>query len=653
MVVQRNLVKRLKAAGLRRANDALAREQYRILSRQIPTMYAIIMVNSFFAAFSVMNTVDYFVAFALPVLLTPVFVIRVVQWRGRIAAIIDAEMKDVRKAMRATITAAFIVSSLLAGWAITLLFLVPDTHRAMVPLYTILSTITCAYCLISLPRAAYAVLLAGSIPLSIAMFFAHDAILAAMGANILIVVIFVVAMVGTQFRQLNRIVASRSEIIAQRTIANNLAYRDQLTTMPNRRAFLDALKKMHSDRPNRAVAVAMLDLNGFKPINDTYGHAAGDSLLVTLGHRLTNAVGENGLVARLGGDEFAVLFDNPKSEEWLRSIAELMLLEIGKPISFGKNVIRTGAALGIALEQRVPKNPLTIMQHADIALYEAKDSPDTSICVFEDNMETRVRRRTVIEQALADNEQSERIRLHFQPIVDLRTNRLAGFEALARWHHPVLGNIAPSEFVEVAERSGHITALTVRLFRQAVSAARLWPDNLTLSFNLSGHGLGASGLDDILPGIVTELHFDPSRLYVEVTEMALLNDMGTARAVLERLQDLGVRIVLDDFGAGYASIGYLQEIRFDGIKLDGSLIKSITHDESSRNLLIGVLHLCKAIGAPVTAEMVETQDQLTLLRTLSIDRIQGYLLGRPMTFTQTLEAIERDNGGSPLALQNS
>jgi len=253
--------------------------------------------------------------------------------------------------------------------------------------------------------------------------------------------------------------------------ANQLAHHDHLTNLPNRRAFMDGLNRLRADCRNKPVAVVMIDLNGFKPINDTYGHAAGDQLLVKTGECLANVTGQDGMVARLGGDEFAVLFERPKSPEWVKHRADEMLCELGKPIKIGEHEIRLGAAFGICMRCVMPDDPVDMMKHADIALYDAKNSKTSTISIFEGSMEERVRRRTLIEQALSDREQMAGISLHFQPIFALRSGDHVGFEALARWEHPELGTIDPSEFVGAAERNGLATKLTIHLFREAVKAA--------------------------------------------------------------------------------------------------------------------------------------------------------------------------------------
>ncbi len=375
------------------------------------------------------------------------------------------------------------------------------------------------------------------------------------------------------------------------------------------------------------------------------GHAAGDQLLVNIGRCLTDVVGKSGMVARLGGDEFAVLYATDKSAQWTYKQVQLMVYEIHKPIMLGQHEVRMGAAFGIAHEAQMPDDPMVLIQHADIAPYEAKSQKISAISIFEGSMAQRVRRRTMIEQALSDEMQMSQIELYFQPIFATRTGGHIGFEALARWQHPQFGMISPAEFIDAAERNGLATKLTVHLFRRALITAKQWDEEKRLSFNISGSGLATSQLDRIIPEILKEEGFDPARLTIEVTETALLRDTNVAQKILSRLQSLGIRIALDDFGADYASIGYLQDMRFDDIKLDGSLIAKIVENTNARDLLIGVLHLCSAVHAEVTAEMVETEGQLALLKTLPIANLQGYLLGKPVhaddTYFPEPQLVER------------
>jgi diguanylate cyclase (GGDEF)-like protein len=638
----------IKYAGLVYTSDDLAREQFRALSKLIPVMYLILLINSLFMAFAVWEGAGALLTFSFPAIAAPLMVFRLIMWRKRALDNRELPIAAVRKILLGNVTAAVVMAILLGSWAVAIMFAAPVEYYAYIPLFTILSMITCSYCLKALPAATYAVIITGTFYIVAGMLMTGDSMMLSMAGNMTVITGLIVYMIALEFNQLRHLIESRTKMIEQRSVAEHLANRDPLTDMPNRRAFLDALYQRQRTAPDVQVAVVMVDMNGFKPINDTYGHAAGDQILVSMGKCLTAIVGKSGIVARLGGDEFAVLFTCNKDAAWVYQCVERMVHEIHKPVILGQHEVRMGAAFGIAHELCIPADPMVLIQQADIALYEAKSRKSTAISIFEGQMAERVRRRTMIEQALSDEQQMAQIELHFQPIFELRSGTHVGFEALARWHHPQLGTISPVEFVESAERSGLATKLTVHLFRCAILTALKWDKDKRLSFNISGSGLGTSNLDKIIPDILHELQFDPARLSIEVTETALLRDTATAQRILGRLQKLGIRIALDDFGAGYASVGYLQEMQFDDIKLDGSLIANIVGDQKSRDLLIGVLHLCSAVHADVTAEMVETPQQLALLRTLPIANVQGYLLGKPVP---AYESFAADPGLAKMRMQ--
>jgi diguanylate cyclase (GGDEF)-like protein len=488
-----------------------------------------------------------------------------------------------------------------------------------------------------LPLAAYSIIISGSGMIAIAMITTGNIMMLAMAGNIAVVSLMIVYMVSRQYAQLKRIVMSRSALNRQQKKTQRQAHQDQLTGLPNRRALLDALEKRVEDRQMSSVALALLDLNGFKPVNDTYGHATGDSLLAIIGKRLQETVNGGGLVARLGGDEFAILLEDGEDIAEIYMLVERARSEIAENIVINDCALSVSACFGLVISEQMPNDPLELIRRADIALYEAKRKNHGAISLYEQAMDDKVKRSTLIEQGLADPVMLAGIVLHYQPIFQTSGGRHVGFEALARWNHSELGPIEPREFIEAAERCGRIIGLTLHLFEKALETAKSWPDDIFLSFNLSASGLATSGLNRAIPDLLQKYGFDPYRLALEVTETALLRDKMGARNILESFQQMGIRIFLDDFGAGHASIGYLRNIHFDGIKLDGSLISDIIHNAKARDLLIGVLHLCKAVGASVTAEMIESEAQLALLRPLPIDCVQGYLLGGPVPADETLE----------------
>jgi EAL domain-containing protein (putative c-di-GMP-specific phosphodiesterase class I) len=284
-----------------------------------------------------------------------------------------------------------------------------------------------------------------------------------------------------------------------------------------------------------------------------------------------------------------------------------------------------------------------LISQADVALYEVKHSAGNGALLFAPDMAKRLHRRIAIEQALRETNPRPRIEVVYQPIFDARTLRLTTFEALARWDHPGLGRISPLEFISIAEKTGTIAALSKQIFATAIQDAAHWPSSIGLSLNLSAVELSHPTTPLTIMSLCHRHGFDPGRLEVEVTETTVLADFDVARQQLELLRNTGVRIVLDDFGAGYASISYLKEIAFDRVKIDGELITDIERSDKARRLLQGLLQLCSAVGLPATAEKVEHEKQRTLLTFLGCDRLQGYLLGCPINAdaVKELTAIER------------
>lgn len=619
------------------ASDNMVREQYRILSRQLPTMYVLLLVNGVFLSLSVMGSVDWRHAVALPMIPFIAVCFRGVLWLRRLTKSKRPTVEKMRAKLRGTLIGAAVLPAAFSLWLIVLLFESSPMERAFLPLSNALTMITCAYCLLCVPIAALEIILIGTVPFALALIATNDMALSAAGINLLVVAALSARMVLTQYAQLSRIVDSRQQIAEERAVIDKLAYTDVLTGLPNRRAFLSETQSPIRPEAGSGVAIVMIDLDGFKPINDTYGHATGDGLLIEAARRLSDSLPPSSMVARLGGDEFAVLLRNMANGTAAEIATEAMMASFAAPFSVGSQTFRVGASFGLAFDNTAATSFDDLLHRADMALYRAKLRATRKLCVFAPWMEDKVRRRTLIEQALADHEQAQRIRLSFQPIFDAGSLSVLGFEALARWDHPDFGVIDPSEFVTVAEQTGMSNILTERLFRKALEVATRWPEDQCLSFNLSAAELGSPRLPTILISLADEYGFDLKRLAVEVTETALMNDIPAAREALARLTARGAQVWLDDFGAGFASIGYLREMRFDAIKLDGALVGSIVESEQARALLAGVLYLCQAINTPVIAEMVETADQLALLRTMPIAKLQGFHLARPLPAEATLD----------------
>ena len=619
-----------------KASDALLTEQFRTLRPQVPAVYLAVVINMAFLAFvsapGAGNTV-----FLAPALVSLAILARLAAlWKAR-NAITVATVAQMRASLNSTLAAASVIAIGLVTW--TQIIQESGTEaRIYVALFAALCTISTASCLASLPLAAYIVIGFGTIPVSVSLLMTGQVMLACMGANILLIAPLIVGNIHRQHHRLRRMVESRSVIAAEKRKANDLAYHDALTGLANRRAFLEEVARVSATHPPIMVAMGMIDLDGFKVINDTYGHRTGDALLVETGRRFQQLDIGDSLIARLGGDEFAVLLRDVESLEEARSRIAKLGKVFDEPFIVGAQVFHLRASIGMALDVSEADTSLALIARADLAMYEAKRARSPEIRLFAPTMEGIYRRRLLVEQALATSAENDLIVLNYQPVTDAATGRIIAFEALARWTHPTLGVISPTEFIPLAEQAGMTRAMTMHLLALGLRAASQWPKDIGLSFNLSGAELNSPTMAEQILAELERHEFDPARLSIEVTETTLLGDFAAARSALSILQRGGVRILLDDFGAGYASIGYLRELHFDGIKLDGSLISKLMESPSARDLLVGVLNLCNAIGAPVTAEMVENAAQHELLRTLGVQKLQGYYLSRPLTTEQALAA---------------
>lgn len=623
------MAQELPADAARQQDETLLAEQVRSLSLQAPTMYLFIIANTLVMQVVTATERWQMRSYVVSLLVTAVCAARMIRWR-HISEGPPPTAAQMAALMTATSRTALVIASTLAGWAIHLVFTASASSQYYVPQFAALSIIICAACLMGHPEAGYILIGLGAVPIASALLFTNNAILIGTGVSLLLVAALTFSFIRRQNLQLRRMATAHAQTRREQRKVADLAFSDQLTGLPNRRAFLDRLGAVGASDERCAIAVAMLDLDGFKAINDTFGHLAGDGLLVAVARRLQALLDPGDLIVRLGGDEFALLLRGVATLDAARQRLLPIAEAFEQPFVVDGKDLMVSTSIGIAHGGFCDCSVVELIHRADLALYESKESGVQRICGFETAMEGRVRRRVLIEQAATDSNALATLTLQYQPVFDTATMTVDGFEALARWRHPVLGDISPAEFIAVAERRGITHRLTAILLRQALAAAARWPDGIGLSFNLSAVELGSPAVAALIFDLCAQHGFSPARLSIEITETALLRDFSAARAMIERLRAGGVRVLLDDFGAGYASIGYLRQIRFDGIKLDGSLIAPIAQSAAARNLLIGVMQLCRAISCPVTAEMVETREHLVLLDSLGIDKVQGFLIGKPI-----------------------
>lgn len=427
-----------------------------------------------------------------------------------------------------------------------------------------------------------------------------------------------------------------SDVTAQREAEariNHMAHHDALTNLANRYLFNSSLDHaLNRLLEGHRICVLYLDLDQFKGVNDTLGHAVGDELLREVAKRLETNLDGCGLIARLGGDEFAVLLQGQIAEREAVAVAHRILEDLRNPFMIEESHISIGTSIGVAFAGRNGPNAGDLMKHADLALYRAKELGRGQVVVFEKALvEIALARRELemdLRAALTDGD----LRLHFQPLIELRSRKVVGYEALVRWHHPQRGMILPDEFIPLAEETGLIVQLGEWVIREAAATACLLPDENTVSINLSPAQLQSSHLLATVVSAVAHAGIDPGRLELEITEGVFLEDSEACIRTLAELRNFGVRIALDDFGTGYSSLGYLRRFPFDTIKIDRSFVGELRDNGDCHQIIRAITDLAHGMGMSVTAEGIEEESQLILLRDLGCEVGQGYLLGKPHPF---------------------
>lgn len=427
-----------------------------------------------------------------------------------------------------------------------------------------------------------------------------------------------------------------------------LATHDSLTGLYNRRWLADRMRELFESRDDAAcparVAILYVDLDGFKKVNDTAGHDAGDALLCCVAARLTECVGERHALTRVGGDEFVIVVSDYDDPDELAMLARRVIDTIGKPFEVANNEYYLGVSIGISLSPRDSDDPATLMRNADSAMYDAKQRGRNSFTFFTAQLNLRLQRRFAIEQSLRRALASNALRLVYQPVVDGLSGRTVGAEALLRWTSPELGPLSPAEFIPVAEDTGLIVAIGQWVLETACRQAAEWrrtiaPD-LVMAVNLSPRQFH-DGLVESVERCLEAAGLEPSALELEITEGLLMNDSETVLPMLRALTDMSVRISVDDFGTGYSSLSYLKRFRLHNLKVDRSFVAGVPEHRDAVAITEAVVAMAHSLGMKVTAEGVETEAQASFLRQIGCDRQQGFLFSQPLEPADYAQRLSR------------
>jgi diguanylate cyclase (GGDEF)-like protein len=423
--------------------------------------------------------------------------------------------------------------------------------------------------------------------------------------------------------------------------STDLAFTDLLTGLGNHRRFFDKVDRLIGDRADDPApfTVGILDLDGFKPINDLFGHKAGDDILVQVAMRLRASMDAHSTVTRIGADEFAFLYPMVFSEDAATEKARTLIEILSAPYDVGERTARLSASVGCSLFYSGDETTEILVNKAETALYQAKRAGRGRVVVYTREMEEAAKRVTRVEQALRRAVSAGDVEPYFQPIVELKTRRTIGFETLARWTDRDLGVVSPSVFIPIAEERGIIGQLSQLVLRKATEAARNWPKDLFLSFNLSPSQLVDQNTGLHILSILDRTGFDPRRLEIEITETGLMSDPVSAEKIVNDLRRCGIHVALDDFGTGQSSLGRLREFHFDKLKIDRAFVSSILDDRPSEHIIRAILAMCEGLGMDVVAEGIELEAQAERLLEFGCAGGQGFLFGRPVDAEATVDYL--------------
>jgi diguanylate cyclase (GGDEF)-like protein len=609
----------------------LAASQLDMLSSQVPMMYIILFSNAVTLLVTHFRCAPRTLTIAVPAVLAAMSFWRFglwLRWRRRPA----------RGAAAVT------------AWALCLFPYGGPYLQCNVEFFLAVTIICCNLCLMQLRAAALLLSFVVTIPFLVFFIMTRQPVLIAIALNMALVTGGIVLAMLRNHDTFNDLIISKRELTrrqqeTQRLSDENLrlANLDTLTSLPNRRQFFTELDKVMAEavQSGAGFAVALLDLDRFKGVNDVHGHAAGDRLLTQIGLRLRRLTGEHIFIARLGGDEFGAILSDCQLDADIADFAKDIRRVLEGPCVVGDRLAAIACSIGVAIYPQAGSTANDLFERADYALYHGKQTNKGGVVIFSDEHETRIRRAAQVEQAFRLADYEIEMRVAFQPIIDVMASRVIAFEALARWQSPELGAVTPDVFVPIAEHTQLIGDLTAVLLGKALTAARNWPAPVSLCFNLSAQNLGSPDTMAAVRRIVEGSGVAPSRIEFEVTESALLQDFDQAAAAIDKLRELGVRVALDDFGTGFSSLGYVHRLHLDKIKIDKSFVSDVVDGRTAPAIIKTIVALCRNLQLDCIVEGVETEAQLRAVVMLGCRLVQGYFMSKPVEEDAVTRLIEK------------
>ncbi|WP_144110423.1 putative bifunctional diguanylate cyclase/phosphodiesterase [Paraburkholderia sp. BCC1886] len=650
---------RLKEAlSVAEGDPELVRAQLQAFARQVPLLYFILLVNTVALALthanSHVNRAPAWLAVYVPTMLCIVCVIRCIgAWRRHRAMTRDKAVPELRRLIRL----AGLLGIAFSLWALLLFPYGTAYEQAQVAFYIATSVIGCVFCLMHLRAAALVLLSVVSVSFAGFLVFTHEPVFIAIAIDMVLMGIALAFIVELYHRTFVGLVDAQRDLQesqqkTQRLSDDNfrLASIDSLTDLPNRRSFFASLRALSEQAlaDGGGFNVGLIDLDGFKQVNDIYGHASGDLVLQEVGLRLLALADPQIFFARLGGDEFGVLAQKKLPDEALVELGQRICAALSQPYQLAGNVAELSGTIGWATFPEAGATVAQVFERADAALYVGKESRRGTPIIFSTEHETRIRRSSLLTQELRHANLDTELFLEFQPILDVLTHRALGFEALGRWHNTRLGMVGPEEFIRIAERTELILNVTEVLLHKALVEVARWPAGLYLSFNLSAIDISTSPRARRLIDIVLASGVPPHRISFEITETAVTRDFEQARSALTMIKQAGCRVSLDDFGTGYSSLSYVHRLPFDTIKIDRGFMTDVDTNSASMKIVKSVLDLCRNLNLECVVEGLETESQAQTVKALGARAVQGYLFSRPMRAGAVAEWLAAAREAAPV-----
>lgn len=637
-------------AWISAAEPELLRAQYFAYLKQVPAMYLLVLANIIIFIKAHFVSWTSWVFFYIPSIFATICVVRFIVWVRMPRE--EASLVFMHRTLVRTTLLSWALAVAFVSWMLYAFLHSAPEVQVHVLFFVAITIVGVLFGLMQVWQAVLGVLIMVNFVFGFFVLWAGNKVFAAMGTHLIVASVILSIILLFRYRNFSALVRERqaSEALAQKNLA--LTLQDGLTGLPNRSAFFQALQQScQSDRerfqaaggqcgPHRPLAVAIIDLAGFKPINDLHGHITGDRLLIQAGKRMDAIIAGHGKLARLGGDEFALLMHSLPDDAACVKLAEALSSALHEPFVVDGTPLQLGAAIGIAIYPGLVQQAEDLHLCAGHALHQAKREKKGGVHLFSHEHQERVQRAVQVEQALRGADLERELSIWFQPIVDMKARSVVGMEALARWNSPTLGAVSPAEFIPVAENSGQVTRLTRELLRQSLAHAVQWPKNLYLSFNLSVHDLTSTQEMTHICDLLGKSKIPPSRIQLEMTETAATQDMEYMRKVIIGLNEKGYGVALDDLGTGFSSLGQLLVLPLKKIKIDRRFVQGIDRKPNSRKIVASLLSLGRDMGLACVVEGVETREELRTLAELGATHIQGYVYARPMPADQVLEWLQ-------------